>query len=901
MLANRVSPPRTAPKGSMLPLDASDPDTTIRLPSEGPRSRPGSGRRLWRRLGIAAAVLFTLFLAVTLVFAVRFRSLLDPETLADRLEPRLTQAANRPVTIDGASLRLWPRPGVRVEGIRVANRGIFSETALASADAVVLEPRLLPLLRKEVVIDRVLVHSPRLLLVVDENGTSNFGDFIPEPAEDVSRPGGSVGGMSLEVRSLEITDGRVGFRDAMHARGMQLDGLHLESDLDFGARGTVGSEGIAEADVVSLRLPQLSGDGVELQGASVSWDGRLSLDPGTLEIDRAELVAGPFQARLSGRIDSLGRPVRLVDMELRAEGLSLEEMSRPTASGLEMYGALELDLRVSGRAGPGITPGVSGLVTVRGGGVRTAAAVALVTGLDADMEIQDGRGELSADGRLLDGDLAITGGISIDSLLPYDVRLQADADLGELLAALPAAESDPPGTRPPGSGPAGISGRMTLDAAVSGHSGGNGSPFIDGVATITDLEASFDALTRPVAAARVPIRISGDSASWTEVDLSVGENRGRTSGVATRLFGGTESRDDRPILSADLHFDRLALDDLLPERETEGIGWGRLVSARLGGRPIGGTTAEQLAVERGQHRPAEPPIAGEVRATIDELLYDGHEVTDLAGAVRIGRDRIEIPRLTFGAYGGRGTASATLELGSGHVEPFGLQLDLEGVRAEEWLARQTPLGEFVTGTMGLQLELAGGLDSLLLPESASLAGAGALRVADGTIKPNPLTRAIASVIGAADPTGGRLQSWVSRFRIDDGAVRMADGRLDFPAGDLDLSGAVAFDGGLDLALVLRPDPATVRGLADRNLAALPPGAREALTSGGAPELGLLVRGRVGDPQVTVDPASVRRAQEAIVEAGRSEIEKRGLDLLRRLTGQQQDSAAVTPDGGSDPR
>ncbi|MEJ2481741.1 MAG: AsmA family protein [Gemmatimonadota bacterium] len=881
-------------------MAASNSDTTIRLPSDGPDEHPSRRRRSLRHLGIAAAVLFTLFLAVTLVFAVRFRSLLDPETLAARLEPRLTQAANRPVTIDGASLRLWPRPGVEVEGIRVANRGIFSETALASAEAVILEPRLLPLLKREVVIDRILVRSPRLLLVVDENGTSNFGDFIPEPSEAEGRPVGDVGGISLEVRSLEITDGHAGYRDAQRDRSIQLSGLHLQTDLDFGGGKNVRSTGSAEAGEVTLGLPQFRERGIEIAEAAIGWDARLALDAGTLQIDRSEVRAGAFQADISGRIDSISQPVRFVDVAVRAEGLSLEDLIGPADSGLQPSGALEMDLRVSGPLGPGTTPEATGLVTLREGTLRTVADVALVSELDAEMEIRDGRGQVSAGGRLLDGDLALAGEVGIDSLMSYDLELQADADLAELLATIPATDAAPAGGTPPGSGSDRFSGRLAIDVGVSGHSGGGGDPGVEGMATITDLEARFEALSRPLVAERVPIRLSGQSASWREIDFAIGENRGRTTGVATRLFGDSGARDDRPVVDADVHFDRLALDALLPERNTEGVGWGRLVSARLGGRPIEGVSAEQLASERGQRRPAEPPIAGEIRVTIDQLRYDGHNVSDLDGTVRIGRQRIEIPGLTFAAYGGRGTASASLELGSAHVEPFGLRVDLADVRAEQWLSRQTPLGEFVSGTMGLELELAGGLDSLLLPEEVTLTGSGALRVVDGAIEPNPLTRAIASTIGAADPTGGRLQSWVSRFRIDDGAVHLADGRLEFPAGDLDLSGAVAFDGMLDLALRLRPDAATVRSIADRNLAALPPAAREALTAEGTPEFGLLVRGRLGDPQVTVDPATVRRAQDAIVEAGRSEIEKRGLDLLRRLTGQDS-AAAVPPDGESEPR
>ena len=134
-----------APKGALSPLDPTESSPDILLPVSGPPGK-SPGRKTAGRIALVLGVLLTLVLALVLVSAVRFRSLLDPETLADRLEPRISQAVNRPVTIEGAELRLWPRPGVVVEGIRIANRGIFSETALSTADAVVLEPRLLPLL-----------------------------------------------------------------------------------------------------------------------------------------------------------------------------------------------------------------------------------------------------------------------------------------------------------------------------------------------------------------------------------------------------------------------------------------------------------------------------------------------------------------------------------------------------------------------------------------------------------------------------------------------------------------------------------------------------------------------------------------------------------------------------------
>ncbi|MBK5097124.1 MAG: AsmA family protein, partial [Gemmatimonadetes bacterium] len=278
-------------------MDQTEHSPDVRLPVSGPTDRSaGRGRKTAGRIALVLGVLLALVLAVVLVFAVRFRSLLDPETLADRLEPRISQAVNRPVTIEGAELRLWPRPGVVVEGIRIANRGMFSETALATADAVVLEPRLLPLLRRQIVVDRIVVRSPRALLVVAEDGTSNFGDFVPERSE-TDGAGAGLPGLSLDIKRVELVDGRVGYRDAMRSRSLQLDGVNLRTDLDASGAGSIGTEGTASAEQVIVRLPEAPGNSIETGEASIEWSGRVAGDLDSFELDRGALEAGPFRAR----------------------------------------------------------------------------------------------------------------------------------------------------------------------------------------------------------------------------------------------------------------------------------------------------------------------------------------------------------------------------------------------------------------------------------------------------------------------------------------------------------------------------------------------------------------------------------------------------------------------------
>ena len=61
-------------------------------------------------------------------------------------------------------------------------------------------------------------------------------------------------------------------------------------------------------------------------------------------------------------------------------------------------------------------------------------------------------------------------------------------------------------------------------------------------------------------------------------------------------------------------------------------------------------------------------------------------------------------------------------------------------------------------------------------------------------------------------------------------------------------------------------------------------------------MGLRVGGQLDRPTVAVDPSSFDRGLESVVGAGQSEIERRGLDLLRRLTQGAGDTTAVEEPG-----
>lgn len=877
-------------------------------PDENSVTRTLPSRRTGRKLAVIAGGFLAVVLGVMLLFALLTRALLNPAAVADRLEPRISAALNRPVEIEGARLDFWPRPALRLSGIRVANRGVFEGTAFATVDALELQPRLLPLLRREVVVDRLTVRSPRVLLRVTEDGITNFGDFVPEP-EPGTEPTDSDGALALDLRRIEVLDGRVGLDDRRRGRVVRLNGLGVDANLARTGDGAIETAGRATVDSFTARLPGLVAEPVDLAGIDFAWSGSAGPELDAVEILDGTLSVGALDLRVAGRLHELKSAVRRVDLSLVAEGVPLADLAaaarEPGAGGWELDGLLGLDLRVRGEVGPDRRPDLSGLATVRGATARWPGEAPLLAGFDAEARLEGERADVTAAGRLADGSLSAEGTVALDSLLPMDLRVRAEAGLEALRAAMPAG-----GGRGGAADPVTAQGRIAIDARVRGPAGEPASARLDGGVELRGLEVHTGALAVPLRIAEGRLELVGRDIRWSNLDARLGDSRLRSTGVLRDPLGAWAG--DAPAgLDADLRSASLDLGAALPAGDDD-IGWGRLVSARLGERRIEGRSAAEVAVAKRMRRPSPPPLQGEVRLRLDTVRWHDQSFTDVAGALWVDRDRIDLSGLRFGAWGGRAAVSGSVALGGEALEPFGLRLLLEDVRAEQWLARHTPLGDVIRGTMSLDLELAGGLDTLLLPSAVTLTGAGAARIRDGSVAPNPFTEALAAFVGLGGLSEVQIRSWVSPFRIEDGRLVLSDAVASLGSAEAGLSGAVGFGGSLDLGMVLRPDSARSVSLAESVARALPTEVRGALDRGTPVELGLRVGGQLTRPTFSLDAGATRagfeRAAEDVVEqgveraldearqrmgegGGESEMQRQGLDLLRRLTGGAADTAA----------
>lgn len=852
-------------------------------------------KRSWpRRLGLLLGGLLALGLVLFLGLVLVLRAVVDPASLADRAEPHLSAALNRQVSIRSADLKILPFPEVRLHTLRVENLPDFEGLPLATVDELQLRPRLLPLLKRRVEIDRVRVVGPRVLLQIDSDGKTNFGDFVPasREEEDAARTP-----MSLQIDGIDVVEGRIGFRDAVSGRSVQADGVRIEGSVHRDAAGRLGLDLESGLDSLRFSLPPVWPRSV--RGLRVELDLEAVAGPrmGWIEIAAGTATVNGLTVDLSGRADSLKEPRRLVDLAIRGENVDLSRIvtampdSLRSAMPFEVWGDLGVDVRLSGAVGPEEWPDVEGMMTIRGGGVRKVEGPAGLEDLDADLTIADGAVEVSTlRARLPGGQMAARGSFALDSTLRFEATADGRADVGELFEAFLAGGAD---RATPSRGTLG------WNVAASGSLDRLDAARLSGQLGLEGLEIEGGPLARSVEVPEAVIRLEGTAARWASTPVFAAGDPIEIEGALSDVLGRLAAEPRTPSLRATARGARLDLDALLGESEEE-IGYGRIAWARLADRSVEGRSPEEWAEERDLSRPGTLPVSGRIGFRLDSVLRLPYRLSAVEGQLLLRPDRVELVETRFAAYGGIGSASGFLDLGEVEAEPFRLDLALEGIRAERYLAQNTPLGTLVSGSLTMDLSLEGGLDSLVLPVTQLLTGSGRFEIRNGRIASNPLTEGLVRFLKLGNVQDLQFDRWTSPFAIEDGRIILDASSFAGTQLVADITGAVGFGGGLDLGALIRPDSVLTRTAVSAAGAAGEVIDRY-LGAGGAVELAVRLTGQAANPNFALDPTAMRESSQDVIDqaarrarqTGEAEVRRLGAEAVRGLLGNPSRTPADT--------
>ncbi len=283
-----------------------------------------------RFAGVGLAVIVLLIVVAVVVLPL----LVDPNDFKPQIASAVESSTGRQLTIEGdLELSVFPWLGVEIGETELANASGFSDRPFARVEEVQVRVKLMPLLRKTLEMDTVVLKGLRVSLETDAQGNTNLPELqAAEPTAPAAEPEPGAADFALAgmaIGGVEITDAALIWDDRQANARYEITDLALQT-------GAIGS---GAAVPVRLRLhlvasePAIAGP-LDFKGTvTVSEDlQRIQMDDARLTADLAGegLPGGRIAPRLA-----FNSTMDLEQETLNVAGLVLEVLD------LKVEGALQ--------------------------------------------------------------------------------------------------------------------------------------------------------------------------------------------------------------------------------------------------------------------------------------------------------------------------------------------------------------------------------------------------------------------------------------------------------------------------------------------------------------------------------------------------------------------------------
>ncbi|MFQ5899656.1 MAG: AsmA-like C-terminal region-containing protein [Candidatus Methylomirabilia bacterium] len=637
-----------------------------------------------RKLTIATVILLILSGLVVL-------ALLNLGRLVNRnkdyLLAQAEQALGRKVAVGDIGVTLWGGIGVRLKEFALADDRAFSSREFIRAADLQVNVELLPLLRQELRVKRLILHKPVITVIRDESGRLNFASLGRPGQEAGKQETGSAASpaataaLPFLVSLVDVADGEARYldrKDGVDVRVSQLDltvedvGFDRPVSIDLTAavlaerqnlrikgrvgplRPTVGFSAVPvqgeielaplNSDALQQALPQITQrlpQGLGLSGplrANIAVSGTAA----ALTLSKVQLTAAVFGAdkpnlQLTGRLGPLGQ--RLKDLPLSSD-ITLAPVA---LANLRRFGPLaeRLPPDLSADGSLALSAHVEGTLetlTLKGNVEATASAISLgdrfrkppgvplLLSIDARLENETVTMQ-SAKIKLHTLELLGAGEVSFGERPELDLAVDSSrTELAGWEAIFPLAQGYD------------LSGGLEVHARIRGEMRKGRTPQANGSLTLTGLRATLPQLPQPLAARSVTVTFTGQRAALAETSVRLGNSQIRLAAQVERFVP--------PALTYRLSAPALWLADLrrangsskrpeiLREAKSEGRVWAENGSLSYRGR------------------------LSSARGTITDVDY-----TNLEAVVSLVGQRITIERLALLALNGSAQGSGRYEYG----------------------------------------------------------------------------------------------------------------------------------------------------------------------------------------------------------------------------------------------
>ncbi|MDQ2779793.1 MAG: AsmA family protein [Pseudomonadota bacterium] len=588
-------------------------------------------------------------------------------------------------------LKVFPRLAVKVSKVSLSE--VNSADRFLSVDQAELSVSMLPLLRKQLVIDQVSASGVEAAYLRDAKGVRNIDDLVATedvpPSAESSASSATGSALAFDVSAVQLDNVRVRVRDEMAPLQGQLELQSFTSGRLAPGRVTPitvkASLQLSRPQVAALKIDgsgQLSVDlrknGVSMSGLALAINGDAGAVKGLamtlagdLAWDGRALQAGPLKLALQA--------ATLGDTHLAASTIDLEQvLLSPAAQRVELQ---NLKAALAGQQG------------------ASPFTLALAWS------------KLMVDGQQIAGG-ALSGSFELSGLNTVKASFQSAAPSGQFDAIkLPGVKLDIDATQ----GLRKLVGRLSGDLQVSTGSKAPAGAVFDNLmlaATLNDpgLAPLKVALKGRLHIDTGPAEKPAASAGW-DLQGTLNANRFESNGSA--VLSGTV-----PRIAATGRFDSLDLNSLMgPEKPA--------------------TTTAAAPAETPVDLSGLKSVDGQFMFSAGVLKFRQYRVDDARVEAALDNGKLTVPSLTGRAWGGSLSASGKAEAGSNRIA---VDLKADGVDVAA-LLKNVADKDLLSGTGQVTADLRTGGSTLGALRSA-LSGTARLNVRDGAVKGFNLAQAL---------------------------------------------------------------------------------------------------------------------------------------------------------------
>ena len=261
-------------------------------------------------LGLAIVIVLCIVIIVSLPV------LLDLNRYRDRYLPVLEQALHRSVDVQDVRLTIFPKLGIRLLNITIADDPVFSPTPFLTIPSAEVEVQWLPLLSRRIQVEQVFIQDPIVHVIRTQDGALNTATFGKDAPLQPNTKGASRTGESLKpllgvfaVKRFSMTGGTLQYEDRSpkQSRSYQLDNLVLVTNsVQIGQTASIQAKGM----VMPYRLP-------------LEMNGRLGPLQANLDIPMIDVVGrlGKVEATARGKVMNGG-----LDLDVQITRVSMDDL-----------------------------------------------------------------------------------------------------------------------------------------------------------------------------------------------------------------------------------------------------------------------------------------------------------------------------------------------------------------------------------------------------------------------------------------------------------------------------------------------------------------------------------------------------------------------------------------------